>query len=84
MRALENALKTRVKIVEWSPNLVKFVQSLVFPAKLKEVSEQDGIVVLEPIDLKTRGILIGRNASNLRRFEEILKRYFDIKELKVK
>jgi len=35
------------------------------------------------LDLKTRGLLIGRNAAHLRSYEEIMKRYFPVKELKV-
>ena len=45
--------------------------------------EEGGIVFLDPKDLKTRGLLIGRGASNLRFFEAIVKRYFPIDELKV-
>ena len=83
VRALERALKTRVKIVEWNPELVRFVQNLIYPAKLKGITEEDGVVVMDPVDLKTRGMLIGRNASTLRNYEAIVQRYFDVKELKV-
>ena len=36
-----------------------------------------------PIDRKTRGFLIGKNASNLRFYEEITKKYFSIKKIKI-
>jgi len=39
--------------------------------------------VITPPDTQTRGYLIGREAVNLRGFEEIVKRYFEIKEIKV-
>jgi hypothetical protein len=49
----------------------------------KEIAEEDGVFILTPVDLKTRGMLIGRNATNLRAFESIVQRYFPVKEIKV-
>lgn len=83
VRRLESQLKKRVKVVEFSPNLVKFVQNLVAPCELLNVIDEDGVVTMTAKDLKTRGLLIGRSASNLRSFEAVIQRYFPIKELKV-
>lgn len=84
VRKLENTLKKRVKIVEYKPDLLQFVASVVTPHQLEDISEDDGVVTMVAKDLKTRGLLIGRGASNLRFFESIVKRFFPIKELKVK
>ena len=51
--------------------------------KIKDIIEEDGIITIIPFDLKTRGLLIGRNASILKNNELIIKRHFEIKELKV-
>ena len=83
VRKIEYKLKQKIKIVEWNENLLVFTENLVAPLKLKGISQDDDIVVMEPIDLKTRGMLIGRSASHLRRYEGIIQRYFKIKELKV-
>jgi transcription termination/antitermination protein NusA len=83
VHTLERILKKKIRIVEFAPLCADFIENLVFPSKIKQVTEADGIVIIQPQDLKTRGQLIGRNASTLRGFEAIVKRYFPIKELKV-
>ena len=83
VRKLERILKKKVKIVEFNPEPVNFIKNLVHPLQVKEITEDKGTYTLAPIDLKTRGLLIGRNATHLRAYEEIIKRYFPLKELKV-
>ena len=61
----------------------EFVRNAVAPSELMDVSEEDGVVTMTAADHQTRGILIGRSASNLRATETLVKRYFPIKELKV-
>jgi hypothetical protein len=51
--------------------------------ELKEAKLEDTTLFLAAKDLKTRGLLIGRGASNLRLFEAIVQRYFPIKEIRV-
>lgn len=83
VRNLENKLKKRIKIVEYHTDVMQFVKNVVAPLELKEVKMEDSTVFLSAKDLKTRGLLIGRGASNLRLFEAIVQRYFPIKELRV-
>ncbi|MBD3304041.1 NusA-like transcription termination signal-binding factor [Candidatus Woesearchaeota archaeon] len=83
VRKLEKALNKKVKVVEFSPEPVNFIKNLVHPLKVKEITEDEGVYTLTPLDLKTRGMLIGRNASHLRAYEDIARRYFPVKELKV-
>lgn len=83
VRKLERLLKRKVKIVEFDPEPVNFIKNLIHPLKVKEITEEDGVYTLVPVDLKTRGMLIGRNASHLRAYEEVIKRYFPVQELKV-
>jgi N utilization substance protein A len=84
IRRIEAALKKKVKIAEYSDELVSFIKNLVYPIDVREVKElDDGVVVLVPPDLKARGLLIGRNAQTLRAYESVVQRYFPVKELKV-
>ena len=83
VRKLERILKKKIKIVEFNPEPVNFIKNLVHPLQVKEITEDEGTYTLAPVDLKTRGLLIGRNATHLRAYEEIIKRYFPLKELKV-
>ena len=83
VRKIERMLNKRVKIVEFSPEPVNFIKNLIHPLQVKEITEDEGVYTLTAVDLKTRGMLIGRNASHLRAYEDIVKRYFPVKELKV-
>ncbi|MBS3124657.1 NusA-like transcription termination signal-binding factor [Candidatus Woesearchaeota archaeon] len=82
-RDLEFKSKKKVKIVEFHPDLIQFVQNLISPLSISEAKLEGEVLLLNAKDLKTRGLLIGRSASTLRFFECIVKRYFPIKELKV-
>jgi len=84
VRNLERKLKKRVKVVEFKPGVLEFVKNLVAPLRLQHAELVDSKLVLTAKDLRTRGLLIGRNASNLRGYEAIIQRYFPIEELRVK
>lgn len=83
IRKIEKVLKRKIKIVEFNPDLLIFIQNIFFPLKVKEIKEEEGIVIITPPDSQTRGYLIGKGAINLRSTEEIVKRYFELKEIKV-
>ncbi|MBI2549019.1 NusA-like transcription termination signal-binding factor [Candidatus Woesearchaeota archaeon] len=84
VKQIERALNRKIKIVAYNPTLVSFVRNIIYPLTAKEVRVEEGIVVVEADDSKTRGMLIGRNGQNLRNYESIAKRYFpELKEIKV-
>ena len=80
---LERALNRKVKIVEFNPDKVEFVKNMAYPCVVKDAREEEGVITLVPDDSRTRGVLIGRNASNLRNLEKNVRRFFDVKEIKV-
>ena len=84
VKRLEDMFKKKLKIIEFSEDLIEFVNNVVAPIKPAGVVEEEGIVTITPEDTQSRGLLIGRNAVNLRGFEDIIKRFFSqVKELKV-
>jgi len=83
VRNLEYKLKKRVKLVEFNADVLQFVKNLVAPLELFKANFDDSKLILSAKDLKTRGLLIGRSASNLRMYEAIIQRYFPIQELRV-
>ncbi len=83
VKNLERKLNKRVKVVEYADHAATFARNLMAPAKVREGHEEEGVITLVPEDLQSRGYMIGRNASNLRFVENVVKRYFPIKEIKV-
>jgi N utilization substance protein A len=83
VRRLEGLLKKKIKIVEFNPNIQRFIRNFVMPLRVKEVIEEEGIVTITGNDTKTKGLLIGRERKNLDNLKEIVKRYFTIEDIKV-
>lgn len=83
VKRIKEKLNRKIKIVEFNPHLETFVANLINPLKAKEIKINDKVITIVGPDTKTKGLLIGRSGQNLRNYEEIVKRYFDINEIKV-
>ncbi len=84
VRLVESKLKRKIKIVEFNSNVVTFIKNLIMPLKVDEIKEDEqGLIILKSSDSKVKGLIIGRNAKNLRAYEGVVKRYFPIQEIKV-
>ena len=84
VKRLEHTMKKKIKMVEFHTELTTFVANLVAPAKVKEITLDEGIIKIIAADLTSRGAMIGRDAKHLRFYESVVKRFFDITEIKVK
>ena len=83
VKKLESLMKRKIKIVENSSELLRFIQNYIYPLKVDDIRQEDNIVLLISRDTKTKGLLIGRQAKNLRNLERVVKRYFEVEEIKV-
>src|SRR3989338_6682155 len=84
IQRLKTKLNKKFKIVEFSEDLEQFIRNMVYPLEVIKLTQEGEIITLEGKDYKTKGLLIGRNAQNLRGLEKAVQRYFStIKEIKV-
>jgi N utilization substance protein A len=84
VRILESKLQKKIRVVEFNPDKLQLIRNMVMPLRVDDVSEdENGIIIIQGPDTKTKGLLIGRNAQNLRNLEENMRRYFEVKEIKV-
>ncbi len=83
VKKLENLLQKKVKIIEFHPDVLKFVANLIHPYKVESITQDGKIITITDSDMKTKGLIIGAKAQNLRGYESVVKKYFDIEELKV-
>ncbi len=83
VKKLAARLKRKIKIVEFSDNTVTFIKNLMHPIKPANIENIEGTIMITPLDLKSRGYIIGKEGINLRTMEQIVKRYFNVKEIKV-
>lgn len=84
VRILQEKIKKNIRVVEFNPNITEFVRNMVAPLKAERVDQdEDGTVVITGPDTQTKGLLIGRNAQNLRNLENNVRRHFEVKEIRV-
>ncbi|MAG91168.1 NusA-like transcription termination signal-binding factor [Candidatus Woesearchaeota archaeon] len=83
IRRIENSLKKKIKLVEFSNDVLQFVKNMIYPTEALDIKNEDGVITIQGKDTSTRAILIGRERQNLNHLSSIVKRFFDIKEIKV-
>ncbi|MBI2135369.1 NusA-like transcription termination signal-binding factor [Candidatus Woesearchaeota archaeon] len=83
IKRIENMLKKSVRLFEFNDDVCRFVANLIYPSKADDVKEEDGIVSIYAADMKTKGIIIGRDRHRIKSINSIVKRYFNIIEVKV-
>jgi transcription termination/antitermination protein NusA len=80
---LEKMLNRKIKIVEFSPDRLTFIKNYITPLKIDGITEEGDVVTIVGPDTKTKGLLIGIKAQNLRNLEKIVGKYFTVQEIKV-
>jgi len=84
LQKIEETINRKIKIVEFNPDVLEFIKNLMYPLKILEIKQEDAIVTIKGPDTKTKGLMIGARAQNLRNYEELVKKYFDnVNEIKV-
>ena len=83
IKRLENALKRKIKLAEFSDDVLQFVRNLVYPADVAEIKNDNGLLTIKGRDTNTKAMLIGRDRQNINCISGIVKRFFDIREIKV-
>jgi transcription termination/antitermination protein NusA len=81
--SLQEALGKKIRVVEFSPDRITFIKNMIAPLQIKDVDDQGEIIILHGVDLKTNGLLIGKQARNLRNLEWMVNKFHEVKEIKV-
>ena len=84
VRLLERKLGKKIKIIKFDDDCVQFTQNLIYPLNKIRIDKVEDKIIITGKDTKTKALLIGRNSQNLRKLESIIKRFFNITEIKVK
>ncbi len=83
VKKIENILNKKIKVSEFSSNALQFIKNFIYPLKPRGIKEENKIITIIGNDTKTKGILIGRDSKNLNNLKSIVKRYFDVEDIKV-
>ena len=83
VRDLQEKFKKHVRVVEYNPNVTAFVQNLIYPLKVDDVTADGGKIIIKSNDRAVKGQIIGRNAKNLNMLREVATRYFKVSMIHV-
>ena len=83
VKRMENKLRKKIKLVEFTNNIAGFVKNMIYPVEAKDILFDKGIVTIHGKDASAKAILIGRERQKIEHLSDIVKRYFDVKEIKV-
>lgn len=83
IKRMENAIKKKIKLVEFSNDALQFVRNMIHPVEALDIRAEDGIITIHGKDTSAKAMLIGRERQNINHLGSIVKRYFDVKEIKV-
>jgi N utilization substance protein A len=81
LKRIENSLRKQIKIIEFNDNPAEFVRNYVYPLRRFEIRKEDKILRIKGEDIKTKGLLIGRERANIKNVLGVCQRYFDINEI---
>ena len=80
IKTAEKMFQKSIKVFEWSDNPEEFVRRLIPQAQKIEIN---GTKVVVSLESKDRGIVIGKEGTNVKVIREILERNSEMKELKI-
>ena len=84
IRRVSSIMKKEIQVVAYSDDATKFVYNLIYPNKIDDIKLEEGVLNITTKDNITKGKIFGRGRENLKRIEEIVKRYFkDVKEIRI-
>jgi len=83
IKRVEGILKKNIRLVEFSSDVSRFLQNLIYPVEAKEIKNESGIVSICCYDMKSKGKIIGRDRHNIKWINDVVKRHFEVDEVKV-
>lgn len=83
IKRLESMLKKKIRLVEFSNDILQFVKNIAHPIDLQNIKKEEGTITITLKDTGAKAMLIGRERQNINHLSDIVKRYFDIKEIKI-
>ena len=83
IKRMESALKRKIKLVEFSNDILQFVKNMIYPVEALDIKEENGAITIHGKDTSSKAMLVGRERQNINHLSGIVIRYFDIKEIKV-
>ena len=83
VKRIESALKRKIKLAEFSDDVAQFIRNIAYPSQIMGIKQENGSITIQGKDVNSKAMLIGRDRQNLNHLTDIVKRYFEIKDIRV-
>lgn len=83
LRRIEGILKKKVRLIAFSADVVKFINNLLYPLKVDKIEKKEDTVEIHIKDSRIKGKVYGRGRENLYWIQDLVKKYHNIKEIKI-
>lgn len=83
IQKLQKDLNKKIRIIGYHDNVVDFVKSIIYPAKVEEIVQEGEVVFIKESNKKTKSLLIGRGGRNLKLINRAVQRFFNV-EIKIR
>lgn len=85
IKNVERILGKKVKVYEYSHDLMKFIKNLIPQSREVKIINEDGKRIVEiRVNKNNRGFVIGRGGEKIKIYKEILRRVHNVSEIRVK
>lgn len=83
IKTIQRLLKKDIKLIAFSKDPVKFLRNLIYPSKADSIELKDNILYITTSDNKIKGRIYGRGKEKLKKINIIIKKYFNINEVRI-
>ena len=81
IKRVQEELGKKIKVIEFRSNVADFVKNVIYPLKVEQIVEEEGVVKIKESSKKTKSLLIGRGGKNLKLINRAVKRFFNVSEV---
>src|SRR3989338_6411684 len=75
IKRMENSLKRKINLVEYSSDVLQFIMNAIHPMEVLDINEEAGIITIRGKDSGSKAMLIGRERQNINHLISIVKRF---------
>jgi transcription termination/antitermination protein NusA len=83
IKKVEEKVNKKVRMIEYSGDVLKFVRNIIYPIKPSEIISHEGNVVIKDSNRMLKSKLIGRDSKNLVVIRRAVQRFFPVNDIKV-
>lgn len=83
VKRMENMIKKKIKLVEFSNDVLQFVKNIIYPIDIFDIKQDEGVIIIHGKNTASKAMIIGRERQNINHMKDIVRRYFNVEEIKV-